>query len=218
VNDDDLLARLRAADPAAAQQPADRDRVARLLEETMDDSTDPSPPQHARRSPLPWAAVVAVMAVFAALAFWLLPGDEPTPTADEPSSGPSSSESAPEETTTLISAGTLGTETERCVAPSAELLATALTAFDGEVRSIEDGLVTLTVNQWFAGQPTDVVTVQAPSGQLQALIGAVAFEEGGRFLVAARQDGLMVCGFSAPYSEEMAGMYAGAFGDGTRGD
>jgi hypothetical protein len=128
--------------------------------------------------------------------------DEPTSTASAPA----------EESTTLVSAGAVAEGTGRCRPPTAEVLAGALTAFDGEVRSIEDDLVTLTVTEWYAGGPTDLVVVQAPPGQQQALVGAVAFEEGGRFLVAARQDGLMVCGLSAPYDEGLAALYAEAFG------
>jgi hypothetical protein len=128
--------------------------------------------------------------------------DQPTSTASAPA----------QETTTLVSAGAVAEGTGRCRPPSAQVLAGALTAFDGEVRSIEDDLVTLTVTEWYAGKPTDLVVVQAPPGQMQALVGAVDFEEGERFLVAARQDGLMVCGLSAPYDAELAALYAEAFG------
>ena len=41
--DDELLARLRAADPAASLPPADPDRVARLLEDTMSHDTELDP-------------------------------------------------------------------------------------------------------------------------------------------------------------------------------
>ena len=101
----------------------------------------------------------------------------------------------------------------RCMAPSAEVLGGATTAFDGEVTSVADGTATLTVDTWYAGSPTDVVEVDAPSQSLQDLIGAASFEEGERFLVAADERGdLLVCGYTAPYDETLAALYAEAFG------
>jgi hypothetical protein len=86
-------------------------------------------------------------------------------------------------------------------------------AFDGTVQEIEGGLVTLRATHWYAGDPTDLVTVRAPSENLQALLAAVDFQDGGRYLVAATGDErLMVCGFSAPYSQGLAGVYERAFG------
>ena len=101
----------------------------------------------------------------------------------------------------------------RCMAPSAEVLGEATTAFDGEVTSVEGGTATLDVSDWYAGAPTDVVQVKAPSQSLQDLIGAAAFEVGERFLVAANERGeLLVCGYTAPYDEGLAALYSEAFG------
>jgi hypothetical protein len=100
----------------------------------------------------------------------------------------------------------------RCMAPSADVLAEADVAFSGTVRSIEHGLVDVEVDDWYRGDGGDVAQVRAQSGQMQALIGAVAFEEGGRFLVAGIDGELMVCGLSAAYDEQLAGLYDEAFG------
>lgn len=101
----------------------------------------------------------------------------------------------------------------RCMAPSAEVLRGAAFAFAGEVRSVADGTATLTADRWYAGGPTDVVEVDAPSQSLQDLIGAASFEEGERFLVAADERGeLLVCGYTAPYDDTLAALYAQAFG------
>jgi hypothetical protein len=99
----------------------------------------------------------------------------------------------------------------RCMPPSADVLAEADVAFDGTVRSVEHGLVDLEVAQWYRGGDSALAQVRAQSGQMQALIGAVAFEEGGRFLVAGVDGDLMVCGLSAAYDEPLAGLYAEAF-------
>ena len=101
----------------------------------------------------------------------------------------------------------------RCMAPSADVLGEADIAFDGTVRSVEHGLVDLEVARWYRGGGGDLARVRAQPGAMQALIGAVAFEEGGRFLVAGQDSDLMVCGLSAPYDDALAGLYAEAFGD-----
>jgi hypothetical protein len=100
----------------------------------------------------------------------------------------------------------------RCMPPSAEVLAQADIAFSGTVRSIEHGLVDIEVDNYYRGNGPDVAQVRAQSGQMQALIGAVAFEKGGRFLVAGVGSDLMVCGLSAAYDEQLAGLYLEAFG------
>lgn len=110
---------------------------------------------------------------------------------------------------TVSQAGAAG----RCTAPSAAVLGQATTAFNGEVTSVEGGIATLDPDEWFAGDRTDVVEVDAPSQSLQDLIGAADFEEGEQFLVAADERGeLLVCGYTAAYDEQLAALYAEAFG------
>lgn len=205
MNDDDVTRRLRAADPAAALPPAGPERVARLLEDTMDDRTTPT---GTRRSMLPWLAAAAAVVLVAVLGFQTL-GNDAAPTATDSPSAPTSEQA----TTQTLEVGQAAGTTGKCLPPSAEYLAGATTAFSGEVTGLQDGLATLTVDTWYAGDETDQVVVRAPSEDLQALLGAVAFEEGGRYLVAATDTGaVMVCGFSAPYDEALAAMYAEAFG------
>ncbi|MEO5852446.1 MAG: hypothetical protein ABIQ15_08025 [Nocardioides sp.] len=207
MNDDDLIRRLHAADPAAGLPPAGPERVTHLLEDTMDDQTTPTE-ENRRRSLLPWLAVAAAVVLVAVLAFQTRGHDDATTTAtDRPAA--SSGDGASSQTLTVGEAGTAG----KCLPPSAQYLAAATTAFSGEVTGLQDGLATLTVEEWYAGDETAEVVVRAPSEDMAALLGAVSFEQGGRYLVAADDTGrLMVCGFSAPYDETLAGMYAEAFG------
>ena len=95
---------------------------------------------------------------------------------------------------------------------TATMLANMGTAFDGTVTSISGDTVTLEVGHWYRGGDEDVVEVEAPEAKLQALIQAVSFESGGRYLVTANDGVVTVCGFSAAYSEELAALYAEAFG------
>jgi hypothetical protein len=92
-----------------------------------------------------------------------------------------------------------------------ELLSLQETAFDGTVTSIDGTQVTLEVGHWYRGGNEDLVTVEASDAELQMLIQAVSFEQGERYLVSATDGIVTVCGFSAPYSDELAALYAQAF-------
>ena len=59
---------------------------------------------------------------------------------------------------------------------------------------------------------TDLVTVQAPPSEMQALIQAVDFKAGQRYLVAANDGFVTACAMSAAYSDVLAALYAEAYG------
>jgi len=129
-------------------------------------------------------------------------GDEPDASDDA---------AVAEQTVTSLSVPDTATAS-RCAAPSAAVLGKAATAFDGQVTAVDGDTATLEADTWYAGEPTDVVDVDAPSESLQDLIGAAAFEEGERFLVAADERGvLLVCGYTAAYDASLEAMYTEAF-------
>jgi hypothetical protein len=78
---DELLARLRAADPAADLSPADPGRTARLLEDAMTHDVETHADQDTpvrKRSPLAWLVAAAAVLVIAGVgAFGFLGGDDP---------------------------------------------------------------------------------------------------------------------------------------------
>jgi hypothetical protein len=207
-HDDELLARLLSRDPAAALPPADPVLVARLLEEAMspdvESPTQAASPQDAdprRRTPLTWlVAAAAVLVIAGAGAFAVFWGeDQPSvPTATDPAPSVMQLSARP------AAAG-------KCAVPTAELLAQQQTAFDGTVTSIEDRTITLEVGHWYRGGDADLVTVQAPPEELQELLLAADFQQGQRYLVAANDGFVTVCGFTAPYNEDLAALYAEAF-------
>lgn len=211
MNDDELRARLRAADPAASLPPATPDEVARLLEDAMSTDLNTRPgagPEESResgirqRGPLTWlvAAAAAVVIAGAGL-FAVLQGgeDSKTPTATPPS-------------VTELSAPDAAAYAGRCAMPSAQLLGQASVAFAGTVSSIADGTAELQVTDWYSpGPSTDTVEVAAPSAAFQQLVQAVDFQVGDRYLVAATDGQVMVCGLSAPYSAGLAKLYEQAF-------
>lgn len=211
--DDELFARLRAADPAASLRADDPRRVVRLLEDAMSNDPELDTVTESRgagtrgRSPLTWlVAAAAVVLIAAAGILTVVGGDDPTLPA---AGGDPSAQPSPSVTGLTMPGASAG----RCMVPNAQALSTAAYAVDAEAVSIEDGVVTLEPSEWYAGEATDLVEVDQSSSDRQALIGATVFEEGQRYLVAGTDAGqVMVCGFSGPRTEELAALYSDAFG------
>lgn len=161
------------------------------------------------RGPLTWLVAAAAAAVIAGVAGYALLGPED---AAGPTAGPSPAEptSAAAEATQLTMPARGG---GRCMVPNARVLGDAAYALDGEVVSIDGGVVTLAVEEWYVGGQTDEVRVDQGSADRTALVGAPRFEVGGRYLVAGGDDGdVMVCGFSGAHTPDLAALYAEAFG------
>lgn len=201
-----LRQRLRAADPAASLPPAAPDRVARLLEDVMStELTNESRETGTRnRGPLTWLVAAAAAVVIAGVGvFAVLHGDASTGSGAPSASGP---------TVTTLSAPGDAAYAARCAVPNATTLGQATVAFDGTVDTVADGQVHLQITHWYAGDtPTDVAEVQAPAAALERLVQAVHFREGQRYLVAASDGQVMVCGLTAPYSDDLAAVYDQAF-------
>lgn len=216
---------LQSADPASALPAADPTRVARLLEDTMTDQlTDESRADGTHhRSRLTWlVAAAAAVLIGGGVLFAVTQGDdEPAPTAGATDTGDTAGTgdtgdaggTDPIRTVTeLTAAGDV--PSGRCMTPEAapEVVSSQTTVVDAVVESISGSAVTLEPTEFYAGEPTDVVVVQAPGPDMQALLSAVTFEEGGRYLVAATDGQVTLCGFSAAWSEDLAAVYAEAFG------
>ena len=215
-HDPDLRALLQSADPASDLAPADPTRVARLLEDTMTDQlTDESRADGTHhRSRLTWiVAAAAAVLIGGGVLFAVTQGDdEPVPpTAGEGVTDPSASSDPIRTVTELTASGDAAAA--KCLTPEAapEVVASQTTVVDGVVDSISGSAVTLEPTKFYAGEPTDVVVVQAPGPDMQALLSAVTFEEGKRYLVAATDGQVTLCSFSAEYSDELAAVYAEAF-------
>jgi len=74
--------------------------------------------------------------------------------------------------------------------------------------------VTLDIERWYhdgTDSGADRVTVNAPEG-MEALIGGVAFEVGGQYLISAGADGnVSYCGYTAPATDELRASFDQAF-------
>jgi hypothetical protein len=210
LTDEQLRDLLRARDPAASLPPVAPDAVGRLLEDAMShgietpthDLSDPKADPR-RRTPLTWLVAAAAVLVIAGVgAFSILGGEEEQqPTAGTPE------QTVPSVLELTAPAGAQG----RCAMVTTEILSRQDIAFEGTVTAVDGTRVALQVEHWYRGGDTEVVVVEAPRAALHALIQAVTFEEGGRYLVSATDGAVSVCGFSAEYSDDLAALYAQAF-------
>lgn len=220
-NDDELRQRLRAQDPAASLPPADPSRVARQLEDVMDaDLTTedrehhPDHPDHEDRStgtrdrsPLTWL-VGAAAVLIAGVGVAVLLNDEPD-SASPPSASPSAPAADPEPIVTRLEAPT--PSAAKCMVPDVAVVAQAEVAFAGTVDQVSGEVITLAPDRFYAGAATDVVEVRSSPELLQALVGAVDFQQGERYLVSASDGAVRVCGLSGPFTPDLEALYVAAF-------
>lgn len=197
MNDDELFARLRAADPASSLPPADPSQVARLMEDTMAESRETG--TH-NRGPLTWLVAAAALAIIAGVGVFVIVNGR-----GENSSVPVVA--AP--TVTSLSMGPA--PTGKCMVPNASVIANQEIAFAGTVSSLTDSSAVFAVDHWYHGSPTDSVIVAAPPEGLTDLTAAVQFAVGQRYLISATGGNVTLCGFSGSYDDTLAALYAEAF-------
>jgi len=164
------------------------------------------------RSRLTWLVAALTILVIAAALIWFLTrdGEEEGTDHDGINGGDAT---AVDPTVTRLELKAAPVPAGRCADPRANpaLLGAAQVAFDGTVTEIKGRQVTLAPIEFFAGEATDQVIVAQVGRSLQDLVGAVEFEEGERYLVAATDGRVMLCGFSAEYNGKLAALYELAF-------
>jgi hypothetical protein len=206
---DELQARLQRADPAATGapvHPADGPNAAMLRRTIMDtnDETLTNDGAPSRTSPTPWwrqpllvGAVGAAAAAAVVITVVAVSSDDP---------------SAPPTAATTVSYDIAGSDpiSSSCLpvadiepAPAAEALA-------GTVVSVDDALVVLDVERWYAGGDADRVELKG-ADQSVALDG-VEFVVGEDYLVTATDGVVEVCGVSGPATPELEQLYAEWYG------
>lgn len=215
---DELLTRLRAADPAADLPDLDpASPEARALEEeirmsataTTRPATAPVGPRWRRPRWLAAAAVlVAVIAVAAGLAIGA-DGD------DEPREAVAPSTTAPGATDPGITPG--GGLSAMCVEIySLDTLAAREVAFAGTVTAVAGDQVTFAVDEWYRGPGGDEITLGGAeafgAGLTSVSDGAVSLEPGTRLLVAGDGGFAWSCGFTQPYDAAVAAQWAEVLG------
>jgi hypothetical protein len=201
---DELERRLRSADPAPAPRqgqpvaPWIRD----LVEETMtitneraDERAGGRPGQRSR-----WLAVAACGAAAVALSGGLY--------ASMQDPGAPSAKAPPPAVELTLNAEPIG---QSCLPFSVDQLKAMPLAFSGTVVRLEDGTVRLTVDRWYRGGTSPEVLLKAPAGDDVALVGAVTFEQGKRYLVTASEGIVGSCGLTTAWDPQMEAAFQEAF-------
>lgn len=159
------------------------------------------------RSAFTWAVGAIVLLVIVGVLVYALVGrdgdQEPTPDTARPSETPQQS----------VTRLTVTEAAGRCMVPDAQTLAGAGLAVDGVVESVTEGEATLVPRKFYTGEATDLVSVRGTDRELPVLLGSIDLQEGGRYLVAANDGQVMLCGFSDRWSADLAQLYEEAFAD-----
>ena len=200
--EDELSRRLRAADPAPpsgrTELPSGR-RIDELVEQTMASTTKNTTGKLASGGRWLIAAAVVAAAIAGAAAYFATSGGHTragktvlslkVPGAAHPHPGGAT-----------------------CIMFRVDRLAQQDVAFSGTVASLGDHSVKITVDHWYKGGNTDEVdlaTVGTP-GAVNEL--GVNFVQGARYLVSALDGTVTGCGYTGPYSSELARDFRTAFG------
>lgn len=189
----DMRRLLKAGDPASSLPQVRSDQIVRLTEDTMNPQNTPSRSRAHRRGLLLGGLGVGAAAV-AAVAFAVpaIIGSSGAATAlTQPSSGGPAA---------------------MCAQVTPEAVAAAGTSFRADVLRIADGTVTLSVDERFAGEISDTVTVTQGVGA--GIDGEpIVFIDGETYLLSASPDGVIItCGVSGVADEGLTAVYDAAFG------
>jgi hypothetical protein len=221
MDDEQLRVRLRRADPAgdAAVEALTSTSARTLLEEIMnapidtdDDAArfqlDPAPrPRQQWWKPV--AAAAALVAVVAVGIVALTDGDDNTDVAGPPASTVAATDAPGKLKVIELSAGT-DDVMAMCMEITPELVADMQVAFKGTVDSVDGEIVTLRIDQAYAGTDAQMATLSAPAG-MEALIGGIAFEVGQQYFITANDGTVNYCGFSGPVTPELEAIFNQAF-------
>jgi len=185
MNDDDLRALMRKADPTTGDPRLDDARIRRIVAAAERDDLAGETANAPRRRRRLFAGV-SIGAAATAGATALIAGLVATPAIQAPGPGPDETPAA-------------------CEAPTVASLQEFDTAYEATATTVTGDDVTLTVTQVFAGSPGATLTVE----QVQEDTG-VLFTAGQSYLVAATDDFISPCD-SGPATPTLRQLYTTAF-------
>ncbi|MEU9413472.1 hypothetical protein AB0E08_48365 [Streptomyces sp. NPDC048281] len=208
MNDDELLARLRAADPALTSSAPPPD-IKRFVEAAMHTDAVPQSEKNregitthsaktaaggGRRRLLTLAAAAALLLLGGGIAGGIMLNDD---NGSPSASGPLA---------LTIASNAAG---NKCMQPTPDLLRGYPTLFEGTVTSVKGALVSFHVDLWLRGGDTDTVRLQNSDPNNSETL---TFLVGEHYIVAATKDGTVpVCGANAASGETMK-QFRQAFG------
>ena len=214
--DDDLRALLRGGDPAGSLSPADPAALAILMEEIMSADLDvrPDADEGSRatgthgRNRLTWLVAAASVAAITAVGGYTISGlgGNDSPPSQAGTKSPATGPDVAGQTTQLGVAAKTG----RCAVATPAILAQYPVAFQGTVTSISADTVTLETTEVLQGDVGETVEVAAAQPLFDTMIGAVDFQVGGDYLVAAFDGQISQC-YSGSASGDLRSPFTKAF-------
>jgi hypothetical protein len=196
VNDDELLAYLKAADPAAPPHAPQPDPH-RLVEAVMTTETKPQPvviPARGRRPRLLVAAAAAAVIIGGGVTWAVTTGGGDAASPTNPSS-------------VSLAFAAPGTIVGKCAAPTADSLRGYPLAFEGTVTAKQGDRVDLRVDHWFRGGTAETVRLDNDEQRSEA----PALEIGQRYLVTAVDGTVPMCGGTSEATAESESLFRAAF-------
>jgi hypothetical protein len=206
---DELERRLRSADPAPAPRQGEPAApwIRDLVEATMTITKEQNGTRTdlRRRPPARWLAVAACGAAAIALSGGLYASMQgPAPrTAQPPAPVPAVQLALPDPA--QAAAGI-------CLVFSVQTLRDMPVAFSGTVTGVDGGTVRMTVDRWYRGGRSQEVVLKASAAADVALVGAVTFEQGKRYLVSAGEGVVSSCGYTGEWDPRYEASFREAFG------
>lgn len=211
MNDDELLTRLRAADPALTSR-APLPDINRLVETALNtDNMPQSEPTASGITTRPAKAVAGrgrrhVFALTAVAALLVVGGGIAGGIMVTSDNGHASAPASATEPLTLTAAS--GTGSARCMEPTPEQLSQYPTVFEGTVTSVKGSSVFFRVDDWFEGAGSDTVRLNSDADEPESL----TFLVGEHYIVAADKDGTVPqCGANMA-SDETRSQFRKAYG------
>ncbi|WEH12513.1 hypothetical protein [Streptomyces sp. VNUA24] len=198
MNDDELLAQLKATDPAVLSK-APRPDVPRLVEATMNTTTPTTVTTEKtapRRLLVPALAFTALLLVGGGIAWGPEQGADGD-TQDKPHLA----------VTLRLQAGG---EAVKCAAPTFESLRRNELAFEGTVTTKKGDSVSLEVDHWYRA-PADRSTTTVRLTQDAANSEAVSFQVGEHYLVTAENGTVPICGGTTVATDQTRAWFRHAF-------
>ncbi|ELP71290.1 hypothetical protein ACKI1I_02300 [Streptomyces turgidiscabies] len=215
MNDDELLAHLKATDPALTSK-APRPDVTRLVEATMNTDTASTDTRTStagagpRRRLVPALAFAALLVVGGGVT-WGVAANGGDATRDTTGSGTVTA--APRTRSQPLTLTLADSGSAKCAAPTLQFLLSHQLAFEGTVTAKRGDRVDLTVDHWYrattgtADRP-DEVRLTSDEGNAEATI----FEVGTQYLVTADDGAVPICGGTSVATAETRTMFQQAFG------
>lgn len=190
-----LLQRMQAADPARTIPPPGS-WMPDLTKATMSTAAVESTSRPRRWAPA--IAVAASVAVLGGGAYAYVSGSDPTGT-------PVST------VTTLAMPADSGTSMNSCLPFDPRYLRDMPVALSGTATDVGDDGVTLDVDRWYTGGNADVLRLANYDVNTVSLDG-LSFELGSRYLITATKGTVNLCGYSGPWTQDLADAFDVAFG------